>query len=65
MDTLNTKLMIKIITFTAVLAGLCYIGSYIVSLCGFIFKLSILAILVEIGILVFGVIFKKEIEETK
>ena len=56
---MSGRYMGKVILFTAVVAVLAYIGSYIVPVCEIVVKIAILLVLIEIGYLVFIKLFRK------
>ena len=59
---MSGRYMWKIILFTAIVATLAYVGSYIVPACELVVKIAILLVLIEIGYLVFIKLFGKKDE---
>lgn len=53
----SKKYLLKVILFTVVIASLATVGSYLVPVCANIAKIAIVAVLVEIGYLVYTLLF--------
>jgi len=56
---MNNKYLLKIILFTAIIAALAKIGSFILPICEIVMKVAIVAVLIEVGYLIFIKLFGK------